>query len=142
MPAYLVVILYFGCIAIVIGGLYGVFRLTGGSGSQQGEINEGPTIISEDMYGNQKTLVPGEEAFDKDGYILTESGEKSLDADGNYRNILALWAETFLGAEVDANDFGVDEEGYCYRPSTGERYTTPDGREFTAQNAKDGGFGD
>ncbi len=84
----------------------------------------------------------GEDAFDTDGYVLDDNGERVKDADGNYQNILASWASEFLGAEVDVNDFGVDESGYCYRPSTGERYKSADGREFTADDAYNGGFDD
>lgn len=139
MPPWLVTILYFGCIAIVFGALYGGYRLTH---KPQKEEKQPNTMIVEEADGTQKTVVAGEDAFDKDGYVLDENGERFKDSEGNYQNQLAVWAEAFLGAEVDANDFGVDDEGYCYRPSTGERYKTADGREFTDMDAYNGGFSD
>lgn len=140
MPPWLITVLYFGCIALVLGGLYGIYRLTGEDEIPPSE--EPKTMIVEEADGTQKTVVSGEDAFDRDGYLLDEKGERVQDADGNYINQLARWAEALLGAEVDHNDFGVDEEGYCYRPSTGERYKTPEGREFTDMDAYNGGFSD
>ncbi len=159
MPPWLVTILYFGCIALIIGGLYGIYSLTGGKDetkkeetvkiqNMDGSVTEVPkdeaqevTVENPDGSKN-KTIVSGEDAFDKDGYFLDSNGERVKDADGNYMNQLARWAEALLGAEVDANDFGVDEEGYCYRPSTGERYKTSDGKEFTDMDAYNGSVSD
>lgn len=140
MPPVLVAVLYFGAIALFIGMCYGVFRLT----ASEPEKSKKPqrTMVVEDSSGKQQTIVRGEDAYDDDGFAIDSEGERILDKDGNYSNILAFWAKEFLGAEVDTNDFGVDKEGYCYRPSTGERYKSADGREFTAEDAKNGGFED
>ncbi len=140
MPAALVAVLYFGAIALFIGACYGVFRLT--YNAPEASKKPQKTMVVQDSTGKQQTIVRGEDAYDEDGYAIDAEGKRIKDKDGNYSNVLAFWAKEFLGAEVDANDFGVDKEGYCYRPSTGERYKSADGREFTPMDAKNGGFGD
>ncbi len=141
MAPWLITVIYFGCIALVLGGLYGVYLLVGVNDNVPA-VKEQKTVVVEESDGSQKTVISGEEAFDKDGYALDENGERVKDSNGNYINQLARWATVLLGAEVDPNDFGVDDEGYCYRPSTGERYKTADGEEFTDMDAYRGKVSD
>ncbi len=137
MPEWLIVVLYFGCIAVFFGGLYGAYKLTSKDNTALDE-NQTKTIV-EEADGTQREYVSGKEAFDKDGYSLDDNGERIKSADGTYSNILVEYAKR-INIELDSNDFGVDDKGYCYRPSTGERYKTPSGREVTAAEITDGGY--
>ena len=76
MPPWLVVVLYFGCIALIIGGMYGIYRLLGGSENKP--VEKPKTVTVEEADGTRKNVVSGEEAYDKDGYTLKEGDRDQL----------------------------------------------------------------